>query len=736
VKCPKCGTEFYGSKCPKCGYEPTEYDMAIDTLMQLTGVGRKRAEELYKAGFKDIESIARSEEKELAKVKTIGMELAKKIKKEAKKFSEDYTEEFVRICNVCGAIVPPDAEKCPRCGAPVNMIEEEKKTEVEGEEETTLENKVICPFCGALIDKGTTHCPVCGSSLENIDLEEPKPMEDPYEVLKRFFGVTEIPEYTEKEENPDIRVCPNCGAIVVNRDKCPLCGSPIPEVRPVKREEEEIDLSERLQVCPNCGAFIAPDLKVCPICGSQIENAEEISVSLADILNSKLETEDKMDLTLHGEEPSVMDSMDTLTDTSQESTSGEFFGTDMGISDEISPEELEEIESSLSQEFVNNEIAEHAENELKPEEIGTSIDELMDIIPEEEKLEFTRDDLTSIQQSLDFKKPQEQTATVKQIDMGIKSPVEKTPETVIEENVGFGERFNTFIKEFGNIYDILAFSPLFVLLIFFMSSLSLTGTALTILTQSVSIFMFSLGFLMTLAMYRTLREYTRMEKIMGLAFLITPLAILSSYSIYIVSAISIFAIYVAFKKGYDYWIPYSGISIAFSLSPVKTTDYLILSIALFITHTVQRFRGISIEITTSEKMSVEKLYEEGVKAFKEKRYYDAIYYLRRVLKTKPEDIEIINMLGLSYGRIGNTDMALEMFKKAISLNPRYKLAWNNMGNIYARMEDYDKAISCYREALKIDPNYEDALLNMGYVMIRRGSLGEAMKIAEKMKIKA
>lgn len=718
MKCPRCGTEFYGDKCPSCGYEPSDYNVSLDTLMRITGVGKKRAEELYRAGYRDIESIAKSDENDLAKVRTIGPELARRIREEAKKFVEEEPEEFVKICPVCGAIVPPDADKCPKCGTLISGHAAEENVEVGEEkgEEMTLEDKAICAFCGALIPRDSKVCPICGANLENVSLEEPRPMEDPGEVLKRFFGVSEIPTgVEEEEENADIRVCPNCGAIVVNRDTCPFCGTPLAEVTPSPISEEEIDLSERLNVCPNCGAFISPDAKVCPICGSVIEEEreeEEIGVSLADLLQGGLGATAVAEEVSEEEFEREEAQQPAVVEKSQE---------------EISLEELEEIEQSIAPEL--EEITEEIVDE------GS-----MESIIEEQEGAVAASDLDEIEELLEEEKgraqeKKEMPPVPGPLVVGI--PEKKTParEEEIEKNVGYGlgERLNAFLMNFGTVEDTLSFSPLFVILIYVLSSGAMGDAALGILQQTTSIFMGFLSVVLGINAYRTAGRFSRRELLYGLGSSLAILSIFAPYSVYLAISLSVLLVFLHMKRPYDYWIPYVGISALSMFYLSHAVELAFLAMAMFSAHLISRYEEMAITVRHEESMSVGKLYEMGMAAFSEKRYYDAIYYLRRVLKNRPEDVNVINTLGLAYGRIGNTDMALEMFRKAVTINPGYKVAWNNMGNVYARMENYDEAMRCYRKALQIDPNYEDALLNMGYVMIRRGDYSEAMRIAEKMK---
>ncbi len=723
MKCPKCGTEFFGDKCPVCGYEPTEYDRAIETLMSLTGVGRKRAEELYKAGFTSIDKILESSEDELTRVRGIGRELARRIKEDAEKIvveerpsleiEEEEETTGITICPVCGAVVPANLDKCPRCGAPLTHkdISAEKKPEEElkervspaGEGELSIGDVVVCPNCGALVPKGSFSCPVCGADLRNVELREPKPMEDPTEVLKRVFGISSLPTegVKEVEQEVDIRVCPNCGALVVNRDTCPICGAQVPKVeaRPI---EEEIDLSEKLRVCPNCGAFVSPSAKVCPVCGLNLPEEKE-------------EAEEEIGITLAELRSMITPMENTVVKAS---------------TDEIGVEDLQEIENTvgeLSEAPVQNPPIAQTEKPIEFQVDEGALDEILTSLEEEREIGLEElEEIGKTFEGLQGKKSEKKVKMEKEVE-------EKKFPTIKEERLGFIERLNDMLSTFGTRQDMLSFSPLFTSLVYFLSVGFLSPIQSRILYFSTGFFMALLAVLGSVEAYISGKTWNRISHILGFAGMFPVIVFIHPfYTLYIVTIFFVIWSYIHMKYTVNYWVVIASYSVLFIVFPEQTESILVALAFTFGMHLIWRLSEGSM-IAYEEIKGAEDIYSDGIRAFMEKRYYDAIYLLKKSLELKPDDKLALNTLGLAYARIGNDDMALETFRKIISLDPKYKYAWNNMGNVYARMGDYDKAIECYRRALKIDPDYSDALLNLGYVMIRMGSYREAVKLAEKIK---
>ena len=84
------------------------------------------------------------------------------------------------------------------------------------------------------------------------------------------------------------------------------------------------------------------------------------------------------------------------------------------------------------------------------------------------------------------------------------------------------------------------------------------------------------------------------------------------------------------------------------------------------------------------------------------------------------------MLGQVNSSQRNFDQAIEMFKKAISLNPKYAEAYNNMGISLQYKGKVKEAIEAYEKALYIKPDYADASCNMGIALANQGNLEEAI----------
>ncbi|OGP84908.1 MAG: hypothetical protein A2V87_02135 [Deltaproteobacteria bacterium RBG_16_58_17] len=84
-----------------------------------------------------------------------------------------------------------------------------------------------------------------------------------------------------------------------------------------------------------------------------------------------------------------------------------------------------------------------------------------------------------------------------------------------------------------------------------------------------------------------------------------------------------------------------------------------------------------------------------------------------------------NNLAHAFYHEGDTERAIDHYREAIRINPRYTDAYNNLGTVLAHMGRFDEAIGQYRKALSLTPRHVGALLNMGLAMESLGRLTEA-----------
>ena len=64
--------------------------------------------------------------------------------------------------------------------------------------------------------------------------------------------------------------------------------------------------------------------------------------------------------------------------------------------------------------------------------------------------------------------------------------------------------------------------------------------------------------------------------------------------------------------------------------------------------------------------------------------------------------------GDTYDKLGQYQLAIEDFNKAISLKPDYANAYYNRGIAYVKLGQYQLAIEDYNKAISLKPDYANA----------------------------
>ena len=94
--------------------------------------------------------------------------------------------------------------------------------------------------------------------------------------------------------------------------------------------------------------------------------------------------------------------------------------------------------------------------------------------------------------------------------------------------------------------------------------------------------------------------------------------------------------------------------------------------------------------------------------------------------TRPSPATHYNNLGLVYSRQGNSDEALSVLKRALSIDPYCFETHFNLGNVYREKGAFNEAIDCYKKTLQINPGFAEAHNNLGMTYGKKGLLDEAI----------
>jgi len=140
--------------------------------------------------------------------------------------------------------------------------------------------------------------------------------------------------------------------------------------------------------------------------------------------------------------------------------------------------------------------------------------------------------------------------------------------------------------------------------------------------------------------------------------------------------------------------------------------------AFFGPGTITTFDAVSLNI------SADKLYQYG-------DIDGAIEEFKKALAVDPENVNVLNSLGVCYGVQGKLDLAIEAFEGAIHLEPKDVMATFNLGLAHLRQGDQEKALGLFLEAHGLDGDNPEVCCQIGMCYRDRGRAEAALEYLEK-----
>ncbi len=126
-----------------------------------------------------------------------------------------------------------------------------------------------------------------------------------------------------------------------------------------------------------------------------------------------------------------------------------------------------------------------------------------------------------------------------------------------------------------------------------------------------------------------------------------------------------------------------------------------------------------------------KAAEQAMAQLKAGDPMQAVQLIAPILTESGDHPLLLNILGLAYDDIGETDKALQHFESAAARKPDYFNAFFNLGRLLQRMGREEEAITAFDSALKVKPDYVDALVGRGNVYAAQHAYEKAKADYEK-----
>src|SRR5438132_1547509 len=89
--------------------------------------------------------------------------------------------------------------------------------------------------------------------------------------------------------------------------------------------------------------------------------------------------------------------------------------------------------------------------------------------------------------------------------------------------------------------------------------------------------------------------------------------------------------------------------------------------------------------------------------------------------------EALNDQGDDFFDAGEYEKAIESYKKAVGLQPKYPEAYLNLGNAYFNLARYDEAIAAYKKSVELKPDWAEPYNKLGDAYLKQERMTEAVE---------
>jgi len=107
------------------------------------------------------------------------------------------------------------------------------------------------------------------------------------------------------------------------------------------------------------------------------------------------------------------------------------------------------------------------------------------------------------------------------------------------------------------------------------------------------------------------------------------------------------------------------------------------------------------------------------------RLADAEGLYGQVLSVEPLHADSLHLLGVIGGQTGRHDLAVDMIRRAIAINPKAAPFRANLGISFLRQKRLEEAVACFRAVLDLTPDDPQTNRNLGIALQERAQLRQS-----------
>jgi CHAT domain-containing protein/Flp pilus assembly protein TadD len=138
----------------------------------------------------------------------------------------------------------------------------------------------------------------------------------------------------------------------------------------------------------------------------------------------------------------------------------------------------------------------------------------------------------------------------------------------------------------------------------------------------------------------------------------------------------------------------------------------------------QYFKSVTESNDLPDNLDFENLLAPGLAFYGLEEYENAIKYFNQATELKPDSYEAWLYYGQSLYKAEMYDeiKKLEIFEKAIKIQPDYPFAYREKGRLYTKYQELEKALKNFNEAIKRKEDFHQAISNRGITLANLSKL--------------
>lgn len=102
-----------------------------------------------------------------------------------------------------------------------------------------------------------------------------------------------------------------------------------------------------------------------------------------------------------------------------------------------------------------------------------------------------------------------------------------------------------------------------------------------------------------------------------------------------------------------------------------------------------------------------------------------------ILNEHPNDFDTLHHLGIMYTQKKDFGNGIKFISRALKINPKFYIAYNNRGIAYRNQNQIILAINDFKKSIQLKANYADPYYNLSLIYVGLGKMNEALKNCNK-----